>query len=236
MLGVLALATVASTAAAQGGGGMAGMQMDATKNSKQQGPLPTGWMGRTDRPTYKLEDANFVTMGSGLHVTTGPAVTLWNPANTASGSYTISAQFGVRSAPMHDAYGLFWGGTDVADSAKVSYAYFLVYGNGNFTVKHRAGANSRTVRGSAMGDVHIVIDSTFNAAVNKAMKDGAPADGGSASNLLEVRVASDSVRFVVNGKQVAAVDAKSPMMPNAGVYGLRVNHNIDTHVANFGKK
>ena len=237
ILGVLALAAVASTAGAQGGGGMPGMNMDPTKNTKQQGPLPAGWMGRTDRPSQKLEDAYFTTMGSGMHITTGPAVTLWNPANTASGTYTISATFAARSVPLHDAYGLFWGGTDVSDSTKVSYAYFLAYGNGNFTVKHRAGGNSRTVRApGGMGDVHIVIDSTPNAAINKAMKDGALADGGSASNTLEVRVAADSVRFVVNGKQVAAVDAKSPLMPNAGVYGLRVNHNIDTHIANFSKK
>ena len=29
----------------------------------------------------------------GLHVTTGPAVTYWNPANVAKGDYTVKATF-----------------------------------------------------------------------------------------------------------------------------------------------
>jgi len=232
-MGVLVLVATAATAGAQGGG-VPGMQMDATKNTKQAGPLPTGWVGRVDRANQKLEDANFSTMGAGLHVTTGPAVTLWNPANTASGSYTISASFGVRSVPDHDYYGLVWGGSDL-DGDKVTYAYFVVAGDGTFLVKHRYGPSSGG-RGNQPAEVHTVIDKTPHDAIRKAMKDGQPASLGSASNTLEVRVAADSVRFVVNGTQVAAVDAKNPMVPTAGLFGLRVNHNIDTHISNFGKK
>jgi hypothetical protein len=224
LTGMFALAVAASTAAAQGGA-MGGMKMDETKKVTQVGPLPTGWMERLDRPNLKAEDLNFTTMGSGLHVTTGPAAIFWNPANTASGTYAISAQFGVRSMPQHDAYGLIWGGTDLSGD-KESYAYFIVYGDGSFTVKHRAGANSARVG----GDVHEVVPKTDNAAINKAP------DNGGVSNALEVRLGTDSVRFFANGKQVGAVDAKNPMMPNAGVYGFRVNHNIDVHVGGFGKK
>jgi hypothetical protein len=231
MLGVLALVAAASTASAQGGGGMGGMKMDPTNKVTQTGPLPAGWMLRLDRPNAKAEDLNFTAMGPGMHVTTGPAATFWNPANTASGHYTVSAQFGVKSAPLHDAYGLIWGGSDLSGD-KESYAYFIVYGDGNFTVKHRSGPNSARTG----GDVHTVIDKTMNSAIKAAMKDGAQADGGSASNTLEVRVAPDSVRFVVNGTQVGAVDGKNPMIPNGGVYGFRVNHNIDVHVGGFGKK
>lgn len=231
--GVLALAAVATTAGAQGGG-MPGMQ-DATKNTKQVGPLPAGWMGRTDRANLKLEDANFATMGSGLHVTTGPAVILWNPANTASGTYTISAAFGVRSVPDHDYYGLIWGGSDLGGD-KVSYGYFLVGGDGTFIVKHRYGPGQGGRGGNPPADVHTVIDKTPHDAIRKAMKDGQPANMGSASNALEVRVAADSVRFIVNGTQVGAADARSPMVPTSGIFGLRVNHNIDTHVGSFGKK
>ena len=36
------------------------------------GALPSGWSGRTDRADAKLEDAKFVTMGQGFHVTSGP--------------------------------------------------------------------------------------------------------------------------------------------------------------------
>jgi hypothetical protein len=236
MLAVLVLAAVASTAAAQGGGGMAGMPgMDATKVVKQVGPHPTGWLMRVDTPAReKEEDVNFVTMGPGMHVTAGPHATYWNPANTASGTYTISAQFGVRSTPMHDYVGLIWGGSDMGTD-KVSYAYFIVGGDGTFTVKHRAGPSGAPAR-VGNPDVHTVIEKTANPAIKQAMKDGTMADGGSASNTLEVRVAPDSVRFVVNGTQVGAVDAKNPMMPNAGIYGFRVNHNIDVHIGGFGKK
>lgn len=233
-MGVLALAGVAATAGAQGGGGMPGMDM--TKAVKQVGPHPAGWEMRVDNPAReKTEDANFVAMGAGMHITAGPHAIYWNPANAASGTYTISASFGVRSAPLHDYYGLIWGGKDLSDSAKVSYAYFLVGGDGTFLVKHRAGPSSASER-RGNPDVHTVIEKTPHAAIKAAMKDGAPADGGTASNSLEVRVATDSVRFFVNGTQVGAADAKNPMLPNAGIYGIRVNHNIDTHVANFGKK
>ncbi|MFI5311656.1 MAG: hypothetical protein ACHQQ3_10505 [Gemmatimonadales bacterium] len=235
MLAGLALAVFASAASAQGGGGMPGMQHDDTKSVKQVGPHPTGWLMRVDSPAReKEEDANFVTMGPGMHVTAGPHATYWNPENTASGTYTISAQFGVRSTPMHDYVGLIWGGSEMGTD-KVSYAYFLVGGDGSFLVKHRAGPSGASAR-SGNPDVHTVIDKTSNAAIKQAMKDGAPADGGSASNTLEVRVASDSVRFVINGTQVGAADAKSPMMPTSGIYGFRVNHNIDTHIGAFGKK
>ena len=49
------------------------------------GALPAGWMGRTDRPTDKLTDAKFVAMGSGYHVTSGPAAIYWNPKNVVHG-------------------------------------------------------------------------------------------------------------------------------------------------------
>ena len=71
--------------------------------------------------------------------------------------------------------------------------------------------------------------------MNPAIK-AAPADGGSASNKLAVKAAADSVRFFVNDVQVAAVDAKNPMAPNSGIYGVRVNHNISVHIAGLAKQ
>jgi len=40
----------------------------------------------------------------------------------------------------------------------------------------------------------------------------------------------------VNDVQVGAVDAKNPMMPNAGIFGVRVNHGISVHISNVAKK
>jgi hypothetical protein len=215
VLAVLAVAAFASTAHAQG------MKMDDSfKPVTQEGPTPPGWTLRTDKASDKPESVNFVTMGPGMHITSGatPAI-YWNPANTASGTYTISVSFGVRSIPLHDAVGLIWGGADLSGD-KQSYDYLLIYGNGSFAVKHRSG----TV-------VHDVIKQTTNAAIKAAAMNGGPA-----SNNVAVKVAADSVRMFVNDVQVAAVDAKNPMMPNAGIYGVRVNHGISVHISNLAKK
>lgn len=231
MFAAVALAAIASTAAAQAGGGgkMGGMKMDdEQKPVTQEGPIPAGWAIRTDNPANKPESVNFVTMGSGMHVTSGnTAAIYWNPANTASGSYTVSATFGVRSTPLHDAVGLVWGGSDLSGD-KESYGYFLVFGNGTFAVKHRSGSSS-AMRNNP--DVHTLVAQTANAAIKAADK-----DGGSASNKLAVKVAADSVRFFVNDVQVAAVDSKNPMVPNSGIYGVRVNHGISVHLAGLGKQ
>jgi hypothetical protein len=228
VLAVFAAAAFATTAAAQGGG-MKGMPgMDEQKAVTQEGPTPAGWSIRPDKPANPTTSVNFVAMGPGMHVTSGnTAAIYWNPANTASGAYTVSASFGVRSIPLHDAIGLIWGGNDLSGD-KESYGYFLVYGNGTFAVRHRSGSSSA---GRNNPDVHVVVAQAANAAIKAA-----PADGGAASNKLAVKVAADSVRFFVNDVQVAAVDAKNPMMPSSGVYGFRVNHGISVHVSDLAKQ
>ena len=56
-----------------------------------------GWTGRLDpRPASqgrKITEARFYTMGSGIHVTSGPAAIYWNPANTLPDNYTLQATF-----------------------------------------------------------------------------------------------------------------------------------------------
>src|SRR6266513_563443 len=72
-------------------------QFDPDKVIPGGGIFVQGWTGKIDagsaRQGRKLEDAKFVQEGNALHVTTGPATTCWNPANTASGDYTIKATF-----------------------------------------------------------------------------------------------------------------------------------------------
>src|SRR4051812_22021882 len=54
-----------------------------------------GWTGKIDASSAGqgrvLNDAKFVQEGNNLHVTTGPATTFWNPANKATGDYTVKA-------------------------------------------------------------------------------------------------------------------------------------------------
>ena len=180
------------------------------------GALPAGWMGRTDRPTAKIEDAKFVTMGPGFHVTSGPAAIYWRDGNTTSGPFTATATFTQTKAPMHpEAYGIIFGGKSLA-GADQSYFYFLVRGDGKVLVKHRAGT-----------EVHTIMDWTDNAAVQK--QDAA----GKATNALTVDATkADSVRLLVNGSEAVALPLSQLGGVN-GIVGLRVNHNLDVHIAGF---
>jgi hypothetical protein len=180
------------------------------------GALPAGWRGRTDRPTAKLEDAKFVTMGPGFHVTSGPAAIYWRDANATSGPFTASATFTQTKAPAHpEAYGIIFMGKSL-EAADQSYAYFLVRGDGKVMVKHRAGS-----------EVHTILDWTDNASVHKQDADG------KATNTLTVDATNaDSVRLMVNGAQVAALPM-SHLGSTNGIVGLRVNHNLDVHIAGF---
>jgi hypothetical protein len=180
------------------------------------GALPAGWMGRTDGANTKLEDAKFVTMGPGFHVTSGPAAIYWRDANTTTGPFTATATFTQTKAPMHpEAYGVFFMGKELA-GANQNYAYFLVRGDGKVMVKHRAGS-----------EVHTILGWTDNSAVHKADASG------KATNTLTVDASKpDSVRLFVNGAAVAALPASQFGSTN-GIVGLRVNHNLDVHIADF---
>ncbi len=180
------------------------------------GALPAGWTGRTDRENQQLSDAKFVTMGKGFHVTSGPAAIYWNAGHDVAGPFTASATFTQMKAPSHpEAYGIFFMGKKLI-TPEQDYAYMLVRGDGKVMVKHRAGK-----------DVHTIIDWTESAAVNKQDASG------KATNTLTVDASRpDSARLLVNGKQVAAIPG-GHLGSTDGVVGLRVNHNLDVHVADF---
>lgn len=180
------------------------------------GALPPGWEGRTDRPSDKLSDAKFVAMGSGFHVTSGPAAIYWNPKNVTTGPFTASTTVTQTKAPMHpEAYGIIFAGSNL-DKADQSYAYFIVRGDGKFLVNHRAG-----------DQVHKLIPWTENAAIVKA-----DANGKATNKLTVDATKADSIRFLVNGTQVAALPV-SQLGKGQGIVGLRVNHNLDVHVGDL---
>jgi hypothetical protein len=110
-----------------------------------------------------------------------------------------------------EAYGIFFGANNL-DKDDQRYTYFLVRQDGKYLIKHRDG-----------NQTHTIVDWTAHPAVK------APEGQGSATNDLTVRVASDSVRFFVNGQQVNVLPRSA--IPDAeGQAGLRVNHNLDLHV------
>src|SRR6202790_5038128 len=67
---------------------------------------PKGWMVRADRSTSASDPdgagaIKFVTMGTGFHATNPQAAVYWNPANTATGAYTLKGTFTLVKPSVH---------------------------------------------------------------------------------------------------------------------------------------
>jgi hypothetical protein len=182
------------------------------------GSIPAGWQIRLDdkdATRYTTNDISFAPMGGGFHITSGPAA-IYLGAELPNGEFVLEATFSQMEAPQHpEAYGLFFAGRDLDDSDKQTYVYFLVRGNGQFLVNHRAGR-----------DVHKIVDWRDNAAIRKQDASG------KATNQLTVRVGADSVRLLANGLQLAAF-SRNEITNAGGKAGLRVNHNLNVHVTGF---
>ena len=183
------------------------------------GVTVVGWTGRVDPQAAtagrNINEAKFVSMGSGFHVTAGPAAIYWNRTNTATGNYTATATFSQTKASAHaEGYGLIIGGHDL-DKPTENYAYFLVRQDGKFLINHRADDNT----------VHKMVDWTANPAVH------AIDASGKATNTLTVVVGADKVSFRVNGTEVHSVPKAT--LGTTGIVGLRINHNLDVHISDF---
>lgn len=208
------LLTLAVLAIAAPAGAQTSKQADPD-DTVQGAALPAGWSARLDRAGAPANAVEFVVMGTGFHATMGPAAIFWNPKMAAKGAYRASGTFTQTKAPRHpEAYGLILGGRHLDTDAQ-DYLYFLVRQDGKFLVKHRAGA-----------ETHTLVDWTEHAAVNKA--DAA----GKATNALRIDVGEKAVTFIVNGQEVRTVE-RVPSMNTDGLVGLRVNHNLDVHIADF---
>jgi hypothetical protein len=179
---------------------------------------PKGWMVRADRSTRATDPdgagaIKFVTMGTGFHATNPQAAVYWNPANTATGNYSLKGTFMLVKPSGHtNYYGLVFGGSDL-DGPKQSYLYFLVAQDGTWIVKRRNG--DATVEDVAK-------------AANDAVKK--PDASGKSTNALEVRAQADKIEFVVNGTVVNTQPKTGQTAKTDGIYGIRVNHLLEVHV------
>ena len=182
---------------------------------------PAGWSVRIDRSQSATDPDNtpnlkFATMGKGFHVTSGPAGVFWNPANTATGDFTATGTFTLMKPSGHtNYYGLVFGGANLG-RADQTYVYFLVAQDGTFIVKHRAGEQVHDVKGY-----------TRHAAVKQ------PGADGRSMNALEVRVAGNTISYVVNGTVVHTTPRAGMTARTDGLVGVRVNHLLDVHVEGF---
>ena len=141
----------------------------------------------------------------------------WNPANTASGNYTVKGTFTLMKPSGHtNYYGLVFAGSDLGGPAQ-NYLYFLVAQDGTWLVKRRVG-DAKT---------EDVMAKTANDAVKK------PGADGKSTNALEVRVGAKNVDFVVNGTTVHSMPRTGQLAKTDGLAGIRVNHQLEVHVDDF---
>jgi hypothetical protein len=178
-----------------------------------------GWRVHTD-PSRNAQDPDntpnltFAAMGQGFHVITGPAGTFWHPSNTATGTFTVRATFTLMQPSNHtNFYGVVFGGKSL-DGPSQSYAYFVVAQNGQYQVRQRTGDQVTTV-----------VPPTVHAAINR------PDAKGQSVNALEVRVAGDTVSYVVNGTVVRS--GPKGALATDGLTGVRVNHVLNVHIEGF---
>jgi len=215
--GTIMLVSAATTAVAQ----------DAARAVSGGGISVPGWQGKIDPSEAgrggKLEDSKLAKEGNNLHVTTGPAVAYWNPANKASGNYTVKATFteakymGLNDHPHP--YGIVIGLND-AGTDNQTYLYCTAYGNGKFIVR---GFGPAPFQLNGRGEA--------NDAVHKAAGTGQPV-----SQEIAVSVKGGDVTCAINGTVVgtykkADVVGAGKLKSTDGVYGIRFGHNTEATVS-----
>ena len=197
---------------------------DAAKAVAGGGISVAGWMGKIDpneeAAGQTLNGSKLAKEGDALHVTTGPAVAYWNPANKASGNYTVKATFKepkYMSLNNHPhPYGIMIAGNDLG-TATQSYLYCAAYGNGNFIVRGFGPAPFQL--NGRRGETH--------AAVNKAAGQGEPV-----TQEIAVSVKGDKIECAINGQVVGSYDksaavGEGKLKSTDGVYGIRFAHNTE---------
>lgn len=199
-------------------------QVETSRQVAGGGVSVPGWTGQIDpgeaRRGQVLANAKIATEGSAMHVTTGPAVAYWKPANTASGDYTVKATFtepkymNVNDHPHP--YGIFIAGNDMG-TANQSYLYCAAYGNGNFIVRGFGPAPFQLNGGHG----------EENAAVHKAAAPGSPV-----TQDIAMSVKGNDVTCSINGTVVgtykkANLVSAGKLKSTDGVYGIRFAHNTD---------
>lgn len=230
-LGVIAgcsSATSTTAGAGTGAAAAAAAPMEESRTVAGGGISVSGWQGRIDAKEtaagLTLSDARLAMEGNALSVTTGPAVTYWNPANRATGNYSVSATF---TEPQYMSlnnhphpYGIVVGGNELGTDNE-SYLYCAAYGNGNFIVRG-FGPTAFQLNGPR---------AVAHPAVNRAASPGTPV-----TQQIAINVTPTNVECVINGQVVASypkseVVAAGRLRSTDGVYGIRFAHNTHATVS-----
>jgi hypothetical protein len=224
----LGLASVCVGGAVVLAGTLLNAQGDPDRVIPGGGIFVKGWTGKIDASSVRqgrmINDAKFVQEGNALHVTTGPATTYWNPANIASGDYTVKATFlepkfmELNSHPH--SYGLFIGGNNLGTD-QMTLVYCVAYGDGTVLVRGFGPS------------VFTLLGVSRNAAVHKAAAVLQPV-----TQEIAWRVKGGRAECSINGTAIAGYD-KSQLVgagrlrSTDGVYGIRFTHNVEAVITGF---
>lgn len=225
---------------------------------------PEGWMLRADRSTNAQDpdgagEIQFTTIAGGFHAVNPAAAIYWNPANAATGAYTLRGTFRLMEPSNHNNYyGLILGGRDLTGPDQ-HYLYFLVSQEGMYLIKNRLGdqmpgggsgrgqgegmmrgagempmqgqGRGRAGRGrGGRGGPVAITENVVAATASDAVR--TPGADGTSVNELEVRVGATTVDFVVNDTVVESLPTAD--LVTDGLYGIRVNHFLNVQITDFG--
>jgi len=203
---------------------------DASRKVAGGGITAAGWKGKVDAAEAAkgatINDSKFAQQGAELRINNGPAAIYWKPADTASGSYTVSATFTepkyMSSNDHPHPYGVFIGGSNL-DGANANALYCAAYGRGTYIVREFTPAVVNiNGRGASPSD-----------AVHKAAGRGEAVE-----QTIAMSVKGSRVSCSVNGTEVASYDkgevtGAGKIPTTDGIVGIRAAHNVDVNVKDF---
>jgi hypothetical protein len=207
----------------------AAAQGDASRSVQGGGIFIPGWQGKVDaraaQAGQSVKDDKFTKEGDTFQITTGPAVTYWNPENKASGDYTVSATFTepkYMSLNNHPhPYGIVIAGHDMGTDQETEL-YCEAYGDGRFIVR---GFGPQPFQLNGRGEA--------NPAVHKAAGPGEPV-----TQNIAMSVKGGKVECAINGTVVGSYDQSQVVGAGKlssldGVYGIRFAHNTEGTVSDL---
>jgi hypothetical protein len=205
------------------------LAQDTSRSVAGGGISAPGWVGAVDAGAQKagqtINDTKLTQEGNTFKVTTGPAATYWNPANTATGNYTVSATFteakymNLNSHPHP--YGIFIAGHGLGTD-QPSELYCAAYGDGRFIVR---GFGPDPFQMNGRGEA--------NAAVHKAAGPGEPVEQKIALSVKDGKVECAINDTVVASYDKAQVVTAGKLASTDGIYGIRFAHNTEGTVADL---
>jgi hypothetical protein len=189
-------------------------------SSAQSLRTPSDWRWKSDGPGRVVADEElpdsawrFVGMPPGWHVTTRPAVVLFNPAHRATGRYELQSEIVLFPNGSDQGFGVFLGGISL-DTPNATYTAVLLRKDGTVSIQEKRGA--------------LLATRTPWTPVPSAKQ---PTGTEAAANTLRVSVEPDSIRIFVNGARAIA-QATGTLSVN-GAFGFRLGSDLNLHITSL---